>query len=121
MVKGKPKKQKKSATKKTGLKTKSKKQKKSATRKINLKPKSKKIKESFDSPESETIAVWNKNLEKFEKTAEEISRDHDFIVLGDNKLREKYIKKNYPNEREVKRLLKRAMELYIARVKKFSI
>ncbi len=93
-----------------------------AKKPIKKSRKSKKTKkEIFESYDDENRAEWNKKRGEFEEIAEELSKDHDFLVLHDNILREKWIKKNYSKHKDVKELVKRAMELYQARVKKFSI
>lgn len=61
--------------------------------------------------------TWNKKRQEFEEIAEEISRDNDFFVLQDNALREKWVKKNYPKQKDVKALIKRALELYNSRMR----
>jgi len=63
---------------------------------------------------------WDKSSEEFERTAEEISKDNDFFVLSDDSLREKWVKKNYPEQKNSKDLVKRATELYKSRVRVFS-
>lgn len=75
----------------------------------------------FESYDDENRAEWNKKRGQFEEIADELSKDHDFIVLSDNLLRERFIKKNYPHQKEAKAIVIRAMELYRTRIKKFSI
>ncbi len=75
----------------------------------------------FESYDDKNRAEWNKKRGQFEEIADELSRDNDFIVLRDNILREKWVKQNYPHQKEVKALVERAMELYQIRIKKFSI
>lgn len=77
-----------------------------------------KIFESYDDKNREE---WNKKRGEFEEVADELSKDNDFILLENDILREKFIKENYPKHKDVKDLVKRAMKLYQARVKKFSI
>ncbi len=75
----------------------------------------------FESYEDENRAEWNKKRGEFEEIADELSRDNDFIVLRENSLREKWVKRNFPKQKDVKALTERAMELYRMRIKKFSI
>lgn len=75
----------------------------------------------FESYEDENRAEWNKKRGEFEEIADELSKDNDFIVLHENSLREKWVKRNYPHYKDVKALTERAMELYRMRIKKFSI
>lgn len=75
----------------------------------------------FESYDDENRAEWNKKRGEFEEIADELSKDNDFIVLRENSLREKWVKRNYPKHKEVKALVERAMELYRMRIKKFSI
>ena len=77
--------------------------------------------EIFESYDDENREEWNKKRGEFEELADELSRDHDFIVLSDNKLREKWIRTNYPKQQDVKELVKRAIHLYHIRIKRFSI
>jgi hypothetical protein len=70
---------------------------------------------------AERMEAWNKKKEEFESIAEDISRDNDFFVLRDNPSREKWVKKNYPNQKDVKYLVQRAVDLHLTRLKKFSI
>lgn len=75
----------------------------------------------FESYDDENRAEWNKKRGEFEQIADELSKDNDFIVLRENSLREKWVKRNYPKHKEVKALVERAMELYRMRIKKFSV
>lgn len=75
----------------------------------------------FESYDDKNRAEWNKKRGQFEEIADELSKDNDFILLTNDKLREKFIRKNYHKPKEVKALVERAMELYRIRVKKFSI
>jgi len=75
----------------------------------------------FESYDDKKRAEWNKERRKFEEIAEELSRDSDFIGLYNNILREKWVKQNYPRQKDAKALVRRAMDLYRIRIKKFSI
>ncbi len=75
----------------------------------------------FESYEDENRAEWNKKRGEFEEIADELSKDNDFMVLHDNTLREKWVKRYYPKHKDVKSLVERAMDLYRMRIKKFSI
>lgn len=81
----------------------------------------KQTEESSESVDYEKRAEWNKKRGEFEEIADELSKDHDFLVLHDDVSREKFIKQNYSKQKDVKGIVKRAMELYQIRVKKFSI
>ena len=63
---------------------------------------------------------WDESREDFERTAEEISKDNDFFMLHDNSDKEKWVKKNFPKQKDVKGLVKRAIELYKSRVRVYS-
>lgn len=65
----------------------------------------------------EKSETWDKKRQEFEEIAEEISRENDFFILHDNAEREKWVKKNYPRQKQIKELIKRIFEIYRSRIR----